>query len=97
MTATSTSSRTNRDRLRSARFRDWSNAIVSINPTPEGIQQVSTAVGEFTEYLGTLFAERQSEPNLYQRQAYGAEAALSRRLFVRDFIGIGVSPLAPDI
>ena len=26
---------------------------------------------------GTLFAERQSEPNLYQRQAYGAEVALT--------------------
>ena len=38
----------------------------------------------------TLFAERQSEPNLYQRQAYGAEAALTRRLFLRDVIGFGV-------
>ncbi|HUF12209.1 MAG TPA: BamA/TamA family outer membrane protein [Longimicrobiales bacterium] len=36
---------------------------------------------------GTLFAERQSEPSLYQRQAYGAEAALTRRLHLRDIIG----------
>ena len=39
----------------------------------------------------TLFGERQSEPGLYQRQAYGAKAALTRRLFVRDLIGFGVS------
>lgn len=40
---------------------------------------------------GTLFAERQSEPNLYQRQAYGAEAGLTRRLHLRDLIGFSVS------
>ena len=39
----------------------------------------------------TLFAERQSEPNLYQRQAYGADAAITRRLFLRDLIGFGAS------
>ena len=36
---------------------------------------------------GTLFAERQSEPSLYQRQAYGAEVALTRRLHLLDLIG----------
>lgn len=39
---------------------------------------------------GTLFAERQSEPSLYQRQAYGAEAVLTRRLHLRDIIGFAV-------
>lgn len=38
----------------------------------------------------TLFAERQSEPSLYQRQAYGAEAALTRRLHLRDLIGFAI-------
>lgn len=40
---------------------------------------------------GTLFAERQSEPGLYQRQAYGAEAAMTRRLHARDLIGFAVT------
>jgi cytochrome P450 PksS len=44
------------------KFKEWSNAIVGINPTPEGMALVSAAVGEFTEYLGALFAERRREP-----------------------------------
>jgi cytochrome P450 PksS len=44
------------------RFRDWSNAIVSIDPSAEGIERVSKAVAEFVEYLGGLFAERRREP-----------------------------------
>jgi len=44
------------------RFRDWSNEIVGINPTPAGLERVTVAVGELTEYLGRLFAERRRAP-----------------------------------
>jgi cytochrome P450 PksS len=44
------------------RFREWSNEIVSINPTPAGLERVTVAVTDFSEYLGRLFAERRREP-----------------------------------
>ena len=39
----------------------------------------------------TLFSERQSEPNLYQRQAWGAQTGVTRTLHLRDLIGFNVS------
>lgn len=39
----------------------------------------------------TLFSERQSEPNLYQRQAWGSQVGLTRTLHLRDLIGFNVS------
>jgi cytochrome P450 len=44
------------------RFKAWSDAIVSINPTPEGLAALETSVAEFTAYLGELFAKRRRDP-----------------------------------
>ncbi|HEX6590155.1 MAG TPA: BamA/TamA family outer membrane protein [Longimicrobiales bacterium] len=39
----------------------------------------------------TLFSERQSEPQLYQRQAWGGQVGVTRTLHLRDLIGFTVS------
>src|SRR5262249_5317843 len=44
------------------RFREWSDAIISIDPSAEGVERASKAVGEFVEYLGMMFEARRSAP-----------------------------------
>jgi cytochrome P450 len=44
------------------KFRAWSDAIVSIDPSTEGLRRLEVSISEFVAYLGNLFEERRKSP-----------------------------------
>jgi cytochrome P450 len=44
------------------KFRHWSNALLTGEPTPERMQRIAPDMEEFNAYLAALFAERRARP-----------------------------------